>query len=1029
MTAQPLTHAFKRGAAFLAGVSFAAVPAVGPFLAVLAILTGRIEIHKADVWWWFTGLLFGVPLVLTGYPVAGALATAQVLAVWLLYRSATALRAALRSETASADIGMGLVVGLTVTLALGLQNIGGLRFDSARTVLDAIVWQTDPALFGHSILTLSTLLAIVVPSPRLRFVALALGAVGVVVSGSREAVWAWLIISVGLRFVGRRGSRFIQIAEWALVAVMALLVSGLASQAGLGRTGFLTAYTPTSVSDNLFRGTEIGNGDWWLPLGVEFTTDSEVVEGQDRTVYTVTKEWGEPWSRLQQAITLVPGTTYTLSATVNATEGTRPGFDGWGRASSGSEAANLATIFEGGVHRATSMGAIHIASSSAITLDDEWQRLYVTFDYTGESPLTWYVGVLPDRSDRVGSATRFTEFQLTTTYSLLPYRPGLAVRGVTDLRTSRFPIWRDALQAISARPILGWGPDGFPRAVDSLHPDETLLRPVAAHSHNAVLNSWVNSGVFGALGVFALFALLALRAVQQRDRASLIVLLGVAVLNTFDATLFSGGVIYPLAAVLGWRAVGRRVPARTETGFGSSLAVRFALAGSDVAVGAMSLALGLATANALAGSGNDSMTWSWPLAYLTLAWPAVAGSASQYPGYGRMSYQELATTVKSAAGASIIAGFISMLLPDTFGLSAQVFLVAVPVSAMLGPLFRSLTKQFLRNLRLWGRPVVVLGTEESAARVTRHLLSSPAIGLLPVAVFGNQDTWNVRDLPVTGSLDHAWDYIGRYGIRHAIVTPDASVTAAFDQVLLQSRTHLKYVQYLPDLRSMPTHSVVAAQLGTALALEARNQLASGANRAIKRTIDLAGSFVLLVLLGIPLAVIAGIIRLDSRGSPLYLSPRIGRYGRLFNCIKFRTMHLDADERLGLLLSEHPELRTEYERFHKLENDPRVTRVGRTLRRLSLDELPQLFNVLLGQMSLVGPRPYMEREHEIMGNESDLIFLARPGMTGYWQVGARNDVTFAERQSMEAHYVRNWSLWWDIDILLRTPAAMVGKTGK
>src|SRR5690606_27755274 len=148
--------------------------------------------------------------------------------------------------------------------------------------------------------------------------------------------------------------------------------------------------------------------------------------------------------------------------------------------------------------------------------------------------------------------------QLTATYTLLPYRPGAAERGVTDLRTSRFPIWRDALDAIGARPLFGWGPDGFPVAVEVLRPDETLLRPVAAHAHNALLAAWVDRGLVGVLGLLGLFALLGLRAIQQRDRAVAVVLAGVLVLNVFDATLLSGAVLYPLAAVLGWRAVGHR---------------------------------------------------------------------------------------------------------------------------------------------------------------------------------------------------------------------------------------------------------------------------------------------------------------------------------------------------------------------------------------------------------------------------------------------------------------------------------------
>jgi lipopolysaccharide/colanic/teichoic acid biosynthesis glycosyltransferase len=141
------------------------------------------------------------------------------------------------------------------------------------------------------------------------------------------------------------------------------------------------------------------------------------------------------------------------------------------------------------------------------------------------------------------------------------------------------------------------------------------------------------------------------------------------------------------------------------------------------------------------------------------------------------------------------------------------------------------------------------------------------------------------------------------------------------------------------------------------------------------------------------------------------------------------MYVDAEERLQQLLDEDPMLREEYDRWHKLDDDPRVTRLGRFLRRTSLDELPQIWNVLRGEMSVVGPRPYLRREVPDMGRYADIIFQAQPGITGHWQVTARNSVTFEDRLEMEAHYVRNWSIWWDVILLFRTPLVVLAGKGE
>src|SRR5690606_39272185 len=266
-------------------------------------------------------------------------------------------------------------------------------------------------------------------------------------------------------------------------------------------------------------------------------------------------------------------------------------------------------------------------------------------------------------------------------------------RGVASLRASRFPIWADALNAIAARPLIGWGPQGLPTSISALAGEQPRLRPVASHAHNAALSAWVERGFVGFAGLTLLFLALSLRAVQQRDRAAAVVLLGVIVLNTFDSTLLSGAVLCPLAAVLGWRAVGRRSLAEAETGVLSALAVRVSLAAGDAAAGAMSLVLGLLAA-------NGSVGFAPGLAYAVLAWPLVGLLARHYPAYGRPSHQELAGSVTVATGGSLLVASVSVLL-RSLELAPVTLAVTLVASIVLAPALREFVKFVLRGLHLW----------------------------------------------------------------------------------------------------------------------------------------------------------------------------------------------------------------------------------------------------------------------------------------------------------------------------------------
>lgn len=207
----------------------------------------------------------------------------------------------------------------------------------------------------------------------------------------------------------------------------------------------------------------------------------------------------------------------------------------------------------------------------------------------------------------------------------------------------------------------------------------------------------------------------------------------------------------------------------------------------------------------------------------------------------------------------------------------------------------------------------------------------------------------------------------------------------------------------------------------------RARASSRIDAACKRSLDLLGACALLFAIWPLLLVIAAIVSMDG-GPAMFRHRRIGQGGKTFGCLKFRTMMLGSEECLQEYLHYHPEAREEWSRDRKLASDPRVTPIGRFLRATSLDELPQLFNVLAGEMSLVGPRPITGDELALYGPAAPLYVSLRPGITGLWQISGRNDVSYAERVALDSRYARERGIFLDIEILLRTPGAVLLRTG-
>lgn len=196
-------------------------------------------------------------------------------------------------------------------------------------------------------------------------------------------------------------------------------------------------------------------------------------------------------------------------------------------------------------------------------------------------------------------------------------------------------------------------------------------------------------------------------------------------------------------------------------------------------------------------------------------------------------------------------------------------------------------------------------------------------------------------------------------------------------------------------------------------------------RSIKRAIDVVMASVLLIVFGVPLLAVAVAIVILDRQSPLFIDRRVGRGGQLFRCYKLQTMYQTS---LDDYLAAHPKERERYERERKLTDDPRVTPIGRWLRSTSVDELPQLINVIRGEMSMVGPRPLSPAEWEARGDSRELLATVHPGLTCTWQIGGRSETALDERVAMDDAYVRDWSLWGDLLIMLRTPWAIIAQRG-
>ncbi|MGQ9367187.1 exopolysaccharide biosynthesis polyprenyl glycosylphosphotransferase [Azospirillum sp. A39] len=388
---------------------------------------------------------------------------------------------------------------------------------------------------------------------------------------------------------------------------------------------------------------------------------------------------------------------------------------------------------------------------------------------------------------------------------------------------------------------------------------------------------------------------------------------------------------------------------------------------------------------------------------------------------GRFDYGERTRRTFQAAvlcTAVLLVPFVVMEgFRSFFGLSLAVALGGFALTFLVDLL---LVHGVLALTGQWGKPVVIVGAGPQGAALAEKLQRLPWLGMRPVCfVDDDESLWHSRvaNLPVIGPPDSLCTFPAYAGQAQAAVVTDLGRNGT-DLTGLIRRLPFRQVYCVLGEGSVASLDASYHNLYGSPTLRVSLRPPTTYLR-IRRAMDIVLAGSLLVAFAPLMIAIALLIKLDSRGPVLFRQQRWAGGKRTFDVLKFRTMHVDAEEQLQRLLERDEEARREYEIYHKLRYDPRITPFGRFLRKTSMDELPQLWNILTGEMSLIGPRAYMPRELPEVGKSADVIGTVRPGLTGYWQVSGRHRTSFQERVTMDVFYVRNCGLLFDFYILWKT----------
>lgn len=354
---------------------------------------------------------------------------------------------------------------------------------------------------------------------------------------------------------------------------------------------------------------------------------------------------------------------------------------------------------------------------------------------------------------------------------------------------------------------------------------------------------------------------------------------------------------------------------------------------------------------------------------------------------------------------------------------AAALVLAWPFCTLFLPLGREVAKRFYSRFSWWGVPAIVYSKKDEAKEIVDRLTKRKFLGYIPIIIItdSQEHLSNFDGIPVLTQGAETDEILKALKIKVAII-------CGYENDIEKILTNFRYVIRVPKDRNIAALSLRMKDFGGILGFSSTNYLTKPGALFIKRSLDIAACLLASPILILATIIISIIIKITSPGPVFFGHKRVGRYHKEIKCWKFRSMVNNSQEMLEHILATDPVRAAEWEKDRKFTDDPRVTKFGKFLRKTSLDELPQLWNVFTGEMSLIGPRPVTEPELEKYGKYTDYVLSVKPGLSGMWQISGRSDTGYEERINLDTYYIQNWSVWIDLWILIKTIAVVIKGKG-